>query len=728
MIDTQDMVSSLIPTDRPSIPDALWQKQPEVPVNNFLKRPLEMVLEQEIVEMVVTRRRASEHWRREKRLIWDKCWDHYRNIYDRTGKENWQSVTFMPATAKVCETIAANLHGATVAPDMPVKYQANLQMFDSIVGLHNDVISNDFQRSKFKVSWADFVRTLCILGTAVGKIDYEKQIKTVMVKRRNKMAQINPILQRMGMPVHPQETFTAEPMVTKDWAKLSIRDLYDIYPEPYSIDIGPDNWIIEKAKITNAELIAGANDPDPAMRLKNVNNVMLGRTNDARVRPDMDPEKMARRLALMQQSVAMHYLDPDIPHELLEYWGPVPLTWLFPDKARDPQAKYQTIPAWLWVIDGQWVVRSMPTPLRDAMPPYVRGHYIRIPGQWYGVGPAELMIGLQIEKNELRNTRIDNVNLIMNKVTAVLKDKVPPGEWNRLKSAPGALWLLEGIDDIRKAIMPVEYTDMTKDVYLASAEVDREIQETTAAVSATLGVGAEGSDSNKTFRGQLLNKQSSTERFMLYARGLEVMGLGDCLSKYYQRIYQFKDYDSLKNIMKPEDVANFEFIPPEQLEQYAKIVPMGVMTMESKGVKLAQMEAFTNQWKDQFWFKGLELARKEWVEMNFPNPDQVLFSDEEMDQYNQAKQAMLASMPPGTGGPGGPGAPAGGPGAAGPGAGAPGGRPMPNMPGRAPIRPGSGQPIAGNTPMHTREFGSRPALPARGPGASSIDQTGRPIG
>lgn len=706
---------NLYPMDRPAIPDAAFR--PQQPESGFTTYALDYMMDQEICSMVVNRQKSSEYWRREKRMIWDRCWDHYKQVYDFTGKEPWQSHMFMPETPKVIETIVANLHATSMAPHTPIEYQANLAQLNDIVNQHNSIIANDMDRGNFKVAWTDFLRSAVLLGTAVGKITYQLEKKTVMVKQRNRMAQLNGLFGAIGVQQVPQETSKMQEMTTKNWAQLEYRDIYDIYPEPYTFDIDDNHWIIEKAKITNAELIAGANDPDPSMRLRNVNPALLSRNNDSRLQSD--PEKQARRMALMQQQVHMSYLEPDSPHELYEYWGPVPELWMFPERKDDPQAKYRTVPGWIWVVDKQWVVRKQLNPFRDAMPPYIRGHYIRVPGQWYGIGAAELMIGLQIELNELRNTRVDQTNLTLNKIMAVLKDKVPAGEWGRLKSAPGAIWLFEGIDDIKKAVQPIEYPGAGQDAYMNSNEIKQEIQEATAATSATLGVGGqEGDAGGKTFRGQLLNKQSAADRFMLYARGFESCGLSDSYRKLYQRIYQYKSYEDVASIIGPEKAAKFEFIPPEQLDQFAKVVPLGVLTTESKGVKLAQLEAFNQQFQGQWWFKQIEVARKECNEMGYPNTDQFIFSDEEVDQYNEMRKQLIAEDPMAGGSMGGPeggmpGAPMGGPPAGGP-------------PGRG--APGKRQPIAGDVPRPSSEFGARPSMPARGPGAAPIDQTGRPLG
>jgi hypothetical protein len=315
------------------------------------------------------------------------------------------------------------------------------------------------------------------------------------------------------------------------------------------------------------------------------------------------------------------------------------------------------------------------------------------------------MMGLQVEKNEVVNTGSDQTNLSLNKIIAVLKDKV--SGWDRLKSAPGALWIFENIQKVSDAFQVIEFPDIGRDWYMKIELLDRAIQEVTGANKVTLGVGG-GSDEagGGTFRGQLLNKQASSERFMLVARSIEFSGLQDCFRKMYQRIYQFKSYEAVSNILGPENGEQFEFLPPEQLEQVSSLVPLGVMTMETKGVKLAQMGEWAKMFAGQPWAKMYELARRMWIEMGYSDPDTVTFSDQEMQSFNDFRRQMAVD---GLQGPPGGGLPPGGP------TGAPG--MSPNGPSR---------PIAGNVPP-PREGMPMPAMPARGPGAASIDMAGMPL-
>lgn len=698
----------LFPEDRPDV-QPMNEQRPKMSLPTLLKMPVNNLVDMEICDMVKSRYEASKTWRRVRRLVWDKCWQHMKGVYDKSNKANWQSTTFMHLTSKVVEVIVSNLHAAILGPDVPIEFQSRRPDVDQNVRSINELVQVDLDKCDFKAHFTDFLRNIAVMGTGIGEVGYIKEEETVMIKSRTPQNRIaDPMLQSLG--INPSvDTFAPKRMLVKDYATITNKDVYDIYPQPRIAEFGKNTWVIEKGKITNKELVMGSRDPDPYYRLDNVTADLLQGSGMQRV--DQDPEKQVRRYALLDYNIYNHFLDPDREHEMLTFYGQIPLWYLQPELRKDETRRYESVPGWIQVVDGQYVIRKRISPWRDGEPPYFKGNYIRIPGEFYGIGVAELVLGYQVEKNEIRNGRMDNVNLSMNKIIAVIKDMVPTTEWNRLRSEPGALWVFKGIDDVRKAMQTVEFGDVTKDSWMASKEIDQEAQETTGAVKATIGVQGDQTDAGgSTFRGQMLNAQMAGERFMLYARVIEVMGLKQAIKKFYNRIYQFKSFQDAMDVLGGTRAMNFQFISPEEMEKIAKLVPLGAASMQNKGVKLAQLNQFTSQWNTQPWFKGIEVARAEMIEMGFAEPDKYLFSDEEMKQFNAAHQMLLNQAMQG---------------------GIPdvGNLPRPgnNTPqsGQRGNVPG-GQPVSGNVPGPTHGM-PRTAQPARGPGASLVDVNGRPL-
>lgn len=655
---------------------------------------LQDLVDGEIISMVGTRKEASREWRAPKLAIWDRCFNHYKQVYDSTNKEAWQSTTFIPASPKVAEVIASNMHSALLSPDKPCEYQARQPMFEEPVRDSNDLIAVDCERSEFKVHMTDILRTICIAGTGIGKTDYVKESALVTIKERVRQIPGMDMMRRvLGLPAAPTETTRQERRLVKDYARTVNVDPYNFYPEPGSIEIDKDHWVIEEGKICNYKLIQLSQAEENPIR--NVTPELLA-SGPANVNNDSD--KQGKDAALDETVKPTAYLDPDREHVLDEYWGPAPIWMVQPELYGKEEHQYEMVNAWIWVIDGSYVVRCEVTPFRDAEPPYVKGVYIRVPGQFWGIGPLELMLGLQVELNELRNTRQDEINLKLNKPIAVLKSAVEAADWSRLVSGPGALWAFNNVEDIKKAFVTIDYDADTQDSWRSSGEVYNEIQEVTAANKATVGTGG-GSDQagGSTFRGQMLNKQTSSERFIMYARILEVTGLGKAYRKMYHRIYQYKDWEEAEKILGPARSRNFKFTSPEDLDIMARLVPMGVTTLENKGVKLAQKAEEFKMFMGQPWFKAVEAAR-EMVTIGGDIPDRTIMSDEEIKMLNEMKRKMIQESGMGMGG----------------------------MPGEPPMGGPPSSPIAGNVPG-PNDGQPQPAMPARGPGASSIDMTGMPL-
>lgn len=603
--------------------------------------PMDMMVDGDIRDMITRRLETSRTYYQAQRDIHDKCWNHYRQIYDRTNKEDWQSTIFVPASPKVAEVICSNMHAAQLGPEKPVEYQARFPSFEDRVKDANDILAVDMDKGNFKVAYEDTLRSKCIIGTGIGKVEYLKEYADVEVKERTQEPpQLTAIKRLFGMQAQDQEVTSQKRLLVKDWATYKNVDRYDIYPEPGTVEFCKDRWVIERGKICNYKLLELSRSEDNP--LININDDLL--MNNPSDVDDPDGDKEVKDAANNELTDETAYMDPDQEHELLEYWGPAPKWMVYPELYGKDEAQYEMVHAWFWLIDGEYVVRRQLTPWRDAEPPYVKDVYIPVPGKFDGIGPLELMMGLQVELNEGVNARQDEINVKLNKPLAVVKDMVAKGQWKKLKAGPGALYVFSNTDDIKKAMMPIDYDGNLSDSWRSTQLVMQEIEEVTAAVKATIGVGgAETEAGGGTLGGQLLNKQVAADRFIMYARRSEIMGLSQAVRKMYQRIYQFKSMEDVSQALGEERMQTFQFVSPEELDMKAKIVPMGVTSMENKNAKLIQMRDEYMLWKDEPWFKKVEHARK-MKEIAGDRPDETIFTDEELQQYMQAQQQMEGEL------------------------------------------------------------------------------------
>src|SRR5438045_1986267 len=190
----------MFPDDRPDIQlqGLTDPPQPKAPTNQYALLSKDQQVDMEILSIVMSRYELSKQWRRMRRLIWDKCWQHMKANYDKTYKAAWQSTTFMPLTSKVVEVIVSNLHSAVFAPEMPIEWQTKRSDLDLLIRSHNEIIQTDFDKCFAKAHFTDFIRNICVMGTAVGEVGYVKEFESVMVKQRLPK-DVTSMMKSMGM-------------------------------------------------------------------------------------------------------------------------------------------------------------------------------------------------------------------------------------------------------------------------------------------------------------------------------------------------------------------------------------------------------------------------------------------------------------------------------------------------------------------------------------------------
>jgi hypothetical protein len=292
-------------------------------------------------------------------------------------------------------------------------------------------------------------------------------------------------------------------------------------------------------------------------------------------------------------------------HTIWELNAPIPRKWIDFNMPEGPGAEV-LVPAKAMVASGAWLLSSEESQDPEGRGPIVKMDYIRT-GEPYGKGIPELILDEQDEINEIRNLRVDNVNLIMNKMMAVFERAIV----NRkdMQSQPGGMIRLKDnvTDDIRKVITPLEFPDVSQSSYRETMEIERQIQERTGASKVTLGTSNQNRDTNQTLGGMELLKQMFNERIAALGMIIETQFLIECAERIYGLIYQYLQPMDMKSILgeAPVPIANhpvpgmppitiprylaFAFVPPEMVSQSYRFKPMGIFSMENKIVKSAQV-------------------------------------------------------------------------------------------------------------------------------------------
>lgn len=582
---------------------------------------------EELTSYVKSFYRSSWDWRSARyHAQWDKYDRNYHSIYDPVllgRKEPWQSTMFRSVTLQNAETITSQLFKTAMAPNPPVQVEAGPDGDDLQAELIQDASAYEWNRSKFPIAFYDTLKEAVRYGSGFCKIYWERIEDTRM---RKQMAGLSPQEFAQGLTpdqlrgnspippppfqgykMAPQQVLLKNNLVTEN---IHIRN---IFPEPNTLDWKkyihrqkmPYGWIIDNIK--KGKFFDVAQD-------------LSGITEGYRFDDDLRTSKADRKFIDLTRIWSLH----EKTHTIWELNAPIPRKWIDFDMPDGPDAEI-LVPAKVLVASGAYLLSSEEAEDIEGLGNLLKMDYIRT-GEPYGKGIPEMILDDQDEINELRNLRVDNVNLIMNKMLAVFEKAIvnrkdfvsQPGGVIRLKDQIFA----NGEPDIRKVLTPIEFPDVSQSAYKETMEIERGIQEITGANRVTLGSSSQVRDTNQTLGGMELLKQMFNERVAAYGMLIEWEFLIEAARRTYALIYQKLQPDDMKSILgtNPVQIGTvpapppppappgmpplpqappqpvlvprymaFAFVPPEMVDSSYRFKAMGIFSMENKIVKSAQV-------------------------------------------------------------------------------------------------------------------------------------------
>jgi len=544
----------------------------------------------ELVNFVRDFYRESYDWRQKAyHANWDKFEMNYRNIYDpaiKAKKAPWQSCLFIPSSNQNVEVITSALtkihsgkkHALSLEPrEMGDELQAEL---------NTALMSYYLEKGNYQVARYDTIKEACIYGSGFMKLFWEKRY----AKRRMRqpvVAGFMDALQGKGIPGQKlKDKEVVQEVLIKNGIRYQHVHIRDIFLEPNSKD---GSRLIHRDKITYGELKRLADQG--LLDKDSVKELWMIYEND-KFETDIQPVKF-------EQSIQ----DPKLPrpsydknHTVWEYHGPLPRKWIDLDMPEDTEkqieAANEITPGKALVASGFYYLGCEEEPDQAMEPPFVQVDYIRA-GQTYGMGVCELMAGLQEELNEATNQSIDNISLLMNKIIIGIEKYFV--DINEVRSAPGALWRLKGseIDDVRKVVMEMPFSDIPGSSFKERFDRERQIQEVTAANRMTTGAAGGAKDTNQTLGGMELLRQAAFDRFTVYAYIIGRQFDINVARKTMELIYQNVEDEAVRLIlgMQPIEILPGEIIPkweawrrmaPQDIDIFYDYVPADVFGSENK--------------------------------------------------------------------------------------------------------------------------------------------------
>ena len=373
-----------------------------------------------------------------------------------------------------------------------------------------DFHAGQLEAMKMPLKLMSFAKGMLIDGTAVAKVPYKFKEALVMQRKM----EVDPIL---GMP-YP--TKVPEVQVLFDGPDFEYIPLVDFFPDPAVREAGnieAHRGVVHRTWRTFADLRGQRKRKSPAGYTQgiydNLQELELslsakGCDNGAAWKSFYTNDEW---LDKRQDNVEGIKKNGKI--EVWEYWGQF-----------DPEGKGEFEEYIITVANGDVVLRCEPTFLDSKIKPFVACPNVLRDGEFYGIPELIAIRGLIKEATALRNARLDQTNLAVNRQWIV--DRAAGIKAKNLYTRPGGIVFTNDMNGIREMPPPE-----------VPASSYREIQEINTEIQATTGMpNSPGlSDAGRVF-GRSATGASLVQSFAGARVGMKARLMAECLWKPLARI------------------------------------------------------------------------------------------------------------------------------------------------------------------------------------------------
>jgi hypothetical protein len=514
--------------------------------------------DKEIVDYVVNNFKRAKTAREPREALWLELYQLY-NSYTAKEKPDGSNL-FIPYVFSIIETVVPRI--------MAGLFSARPWL--GILPLRSDMVRNakalenllDYQLTQkmgfFSVA-ASWIKETCIYGTGILKVGWEYKEEEVTVTK--------PLVEIFGIPLGSQPV--KETKVTVDDPYVEHIDLWDFFVDPDAKDIDSAKYCIHRSYPTIEELEQKAEDG----LYKNIDEVKkaIATSEEQRGRDE-------RLSSIGMQSNPLRREDEIV---LIEYW-------------EDDRV--------IGVVNDSILVRNDENPFYHRKKPFLRLVDIFVPHEFYGKGEVEIARDMQYELNSLRNARMDNVNLLINRMWKVLRGA--DIDLKQLRSRAGGIIEVDDMNDIEE----LTFTDIASSSYMEDSRIREDMDRAVGVFDYTRG---ETTDRRETATTASILSQSADERFKLKVRLMEDTGLrrlGQLLVALNQ---QFLTSERAVRILGTEGMEFINVSPQDIIGQY-DVMPLGT-TIEPVVNKQARLDNLINMYnlmKDSPYIDHVQLLKR----------------------------------------------------------------------------------------------------------------------
>lgn len=537
------------------------------------KKP-KSVTNKELANTIVSRYTTARNWREPLKQKWDDFYDLYRGVLDSTTKSIWQANIFVPYAFSTIETIVPRLVAGRPQIDVMPREEGDTDY----ARVQNYLVDYQWDQCDMDKLLPDIVRQMLIYGTSVVKVYWDKKVETV-----EEEIEIDPDFPELGsQKVEVEKTTKNQPVV-------EMVDLYDFFWDPKGFDIDSCGWVAHRTYRSYDYLIKMQKQG----LYKNVNLLEKDKTRPFKGETD----KITRTTALGTtdpQSVSGDS-DKEANIELIEYW----------EDNRVVTIANRTV-----------VIRDDKNPFAHGKKPFVRFVDQSVPKEFCGIGELEPIETLQKELNDMRNQRMDNASLILNRMWLVQNGANV--DEDELVSDVGGIIHTDKIEGVQ-ALYPPEIPNSS---YREETLIKADIQQTTGITDYTKGVASDAL-ANETATGISMMQEAGNARIKLKMMNIE-MGIREIGELFISLNKQFIDEETVIRILGEGSPQWLLVKPSEIKDNFDLMVESAPRLLENDAIAKRQALELFQMFANDPLIDQLELRRYILEAFNAKNIDKLL--------------------------------------------------------------------------------------------------------
>lgn len=558
--------------------------------------------EGQVLNKVVTDYNEAEQSRGTREGKWQTWYKLYRSYAEKRDTGDKRANLFIPYVYSIVETVVPRLIATVFSSRpyigvLPVKEEA-IENAKDMENLIDYQLTQKIGIIGVATSW---FKEALIYGTSILKVGWEYEEDEVWVDE--------PLMEIFGFPIGSRRVKKVQPV--KDDPLVEHIDLWDFYIDPRAKDIDEADYCIHKV----FRDVSYLKRMEEQGIYKNIDEVVkvskegAGSWYEEGVGTTAFETGMNTRLGL----IGMQSIDkPSSKIEILEYW---------------------TDDRVIAVANRSVVIRNDENPYHHRKKPFVRLVDVLVPHEFYGIGEIEPIEDLQYELNSLRNQRMDNINILINRMWKVIRGADIDAK--QLVSRPGGIIEVDDMDDVQE----IQMTDTSGNAIENVIEmVRRDMDNADGVYDYARG---ETTDRRETATTASLLSQAANERFNLKVKLIEDLGmrrLGVLLTQLNQ---QYIDTEKAIRILG-QDGMDFYTLSPENIRGQFDIMPLG-SSVEPITNKENKLQSYINLYtilKDSPYVNHPEIIKKILEAADIKDLNRVIIDDAE----NMLLQNILGGM------------------------------------------------------------------------------------